>query len=173
MGMDIITLLADGDKRTVHGVDRAVNLVLRQPELLAVLINGFNKADEALNMRIADTLQKVYVEEPELLNSHLDRLFNIFEEYEQKEIQWHMAQILPGLGLGQEQLSKAVKRWEDNFYHSKSSIVRTFSLQAIFDIAENHKEYTETRNRLLNSALGSGTQAMKARAKSLLNSLGN
>jgi hypothetical protein len=51
--------------------------------------------DEALAMRASDALQKVGAKRPTLLEPYRSDLIRICQYNPQKEVQWHMAQMLP------------------------------------------------------------------------------
>lgn len=171
MNKSVLSYLIKGDKRTVTGVNLAVDAILKDTQLINDLLRAYDKDNEALNLRLSDTLQKVQEKDASLLKPYCKQIFMIFNEYEQKEVRWHMAQILPHLDLNREQLSRAVAIWQSDFYTSSSSIVRTFSLQAVYDITSMKSEYIPVLDELLNHALSSGSPAMKSRAALLLKAL--
>jgi len=93
---------------------------------------------EAAAMRAADCLEKFSRHNSYQLYELKDDLINILVNVPQKEVRWHLAQILPRLKLSPDDLMTASTIWFHDFYHSTtSSIVRTESLQAIFNI-RNH-----------------------------------
>lgn len=165
--IDAISLLAEGDKRTVHNVDQVVDAALRDTQVVDQLVSCLDEADEALSMRAADALQKVHERKPALLTGCTARLFQAFLDHDQKELRWHMAQILPRLPLTPDQFQQAAKIWTHDFYHSKSSIVKTFSLQAMHDVSLDHPSLTKEFEALLENALTNGAPAMKTRARKL------
>jgi hypothetical protein len=165
---DIPTLLAEGDKRTVSHVDEVVRRVLEEPHNLRVLIDCTSPGHEGMAMRAADALQKVHVIQPELLLPYADELVRICLSNPQQEVQWHLAQILPTLQLSSDDIRSLTALLKDNFYGSKSSIVKTFSLQAMADIAERHRRFSTDRDEMIAFALSKGTPAMRSRAKKLI-----
>jgi hypothetical protein len=124
--------------------------------------------DEGLAMRAADALQKVFIRQPELVQPHTSQLVALLLTHSQKEVRWHLAQILPHLNLTKDQVKQVAQIWQDDFYNSTSSIVKTFSLQAMHDIAVHHPELQPVFDEMIAYALQNGTAAMRARAKRLL-----
>ena len=89
---------------------------------------------------------------------------------EQQEVRWHVAQLLPRLALTAKERSKAVAILL-GYLDDRSTIVRTFSLQALADIAERDEALRPTVVELLQVALSSGSPAMRTRARKLLTQL--
>ncbi len=168
MGLDIVSLLSEGDKRTVNNVDTVVAYTLKDNQAADVLVACLRSRDEGLAMRAADALEKVFAKQPGLLTPYTSQLVKTLLSCSQKEVQWHLAQILPSMPLTKDQTSQAAKIWIDNFYHSKSSIVRTFSLQAMHDVSGNNPDLRSVYEGMISYALAKGTPAMKSRAKILL-----
>lgn len=171
MKQNVLSYLVEGDKRTLSGVEQAVKAILEDSQQIDDLLSAYDIHNEALNLRISDTIQKVQENDPSLLKPYAKRVFTIFAEYEQKEVRWHMAQILPLLDLNQNQLRKAMQIWQSDFYNSRSSIQRAFSLQAVYDIASMKSEYMPLLDELLKHALSNGSPAMKSRATLLQKTL--
>jgi hypothetical protein len=159
--------LRQGDKRSVAGVEMVVRSVKANPELFASLLKCFDTDDEALNMRVADAMQKILVANPRIAYPYVEELFDLFVLMDQKEIRWHMAQIIPKLKLNRNQTANAVEIWSHDIIFSKSMIVKTFSLQAIYDIADKDEKYRALFIKLANRALKSDLPALKARARVL------
>lgn len=128
MNTKLVTLLEQGDKRTVKGVEDAVNVILENPSQIRELLDAFSDTNEELNMRCADTLQKVFSKQPSLLQPYKKELLSILLQYDQKEVRWHMAQILPSLQLTNKESLQAFNIWGKDFHTSNSSILKTFSL---------------------------------------------
>ena len=57
--MDILSVLAGGDRRSIGRVGAVVPFVLAHPEQLPVLLDGMEGEDEVLRMRCADAAEKI------------------------------------------------------------------------------------------------------------------
>lgn len=168
MKLDIISLLRKGDKRTVHTVDMVVEFALNNTEEIPSILNSMRSDDPGLAMRAADAIQKIFVLQPTLIRPYVSDLFDILTVCDQKEIRWHLAQILPGLPMTAIQTHHAAEIWLKDFYSSESSIVKTFSMQAIFDVSNRSPILKSYFDDMAKYALDKGTPAMKSRAKALL-----
>lgn len=163
----LVELLTEGDKRTVKGVDEAVQLVIRQPDLINVLLMFMRDDSESTAMRAADCLEKYSRTHASHLQDYEDILLKILEVVPQKEVRWHLAQILPRLELSSASMTRAAKVWLYDYYHSTSSIVRTASLQAVFDIRNRKPGLLPYVKEAVEYGLDHGSAAVKARAKML------
>jgi predicted metal-dependent RNase len=84
-----------------------------------------------------------------------------------KEVRWHMAQISARLPLNARERRTAVAALR-SYLEDRSSIVRTFALQALADLANRDADLRSEVIQLLHEATRSGTPAMKARSRKLL-----
>jgi len=163
----VVELLVQGDMRTVNYVDQVVSAALVDPGVIQVLVDCIIGAEEGLAMRAADALQKICAQRPELLYPYKAKLVTIALSVNQPEVQWHMAQILPTHNLTAIEASKLATLWENDFYKSESSIVKTFALQAMADVSGRYPVASDKLHEMIVYALDKGTPAMRARARKL------
>ncbi len=123
-------------------------------------------------MRAADAAEKVSAVRPELLKPHKVELLGLLVETEQIELRWHLAQIVPRLQLNEVEIRRAAETLQ-HYLQDRSSIVRTFALQGLADISQNHAALRKRVRELLEESARTGTAAMKARARKLLRELRN
>jgi HEAT repeat protein len=83
------------------------------------------------------------------------------------EVRWHLAAIAARLPLNASERAIAVAALR-NYLEDRSSIVRTFALQGLADLAEQAPDLLPQVLELLHQAARSGTAAMKARSRKLL-----
>lgn len=164
-------LLNEGDKRTVKNVDEAVQLLVSSPSMIVDLLEIIQSEPEAVSMRAADCLEKYSRRNTQQLEEHADTLMHILEKVSQKEVRWHLAQILPRLKLSAGHFNIASKIWLHDYYNSSSSIVRTESLQALFNIRNDYPLISSELKVALVYGLDSKFPAVKARASLLFRDL--
>lgn len=165
----LLELLSTGDKRTVAGTDAAVRLLRENPGQIETTIHLMRTEEGAVAMRAADCLEKFSREHSVALNKYASELIAILGSSNQQEIRWHLAQILPRMALTTEQFKLVSAIWSDDVYHHRSSIVRTESLQALYEISQKYPPAQSTAEVAMVFSLDKGTRAMKARARKLLN----
>ena len=61
--------------------------------------------DPLIQMRSADTIEKITVMHPEYLRLYKEKLIKQIAKIEQQEVRWHVAQMDPRLELNQEERS--------------------------------------------------------------------
>ena len=130
----LLKKLQRGDRRSIGRVEEVVDNVLGTPSLFAELINGLFVADPVVRMRTADAVEKITVDQPELLQPYKRKLIRLAGQTDQQEIRWHMAQILPRLALKPGD-RKTIVEIMFTYLNDKSNIVVTFALQALADFA--------------------------------------
>lgn len=165
---DVLARLSKGDMRTTGASDQVVKAVLRHPELLGELLSGLESQDPGIRMRAADAAEKVSAQRSGLFSPYIEKLFEIASTISQQEVQWHLAQILPRLALTNEQRSRAFSILVHFLNSTNSRIVETFSLQALADIAIALPVYRKDVIQLIKSRMSSGSPAVIARGRKLL-----
>jgi hypothetical protein len=123
-------------------------------------------------MRAADAAEKITVTHPELLKSYKQELLGLLAEAEQIELRWHLALMVPRLDLSGPERARAAAALQ-RYLEDRSSIVKTFALQALAGLAQQDASLRGMAKRILEESLRTGTAAMKARARKLLKELQN
>ena len=82
-------------------------------------------------------------------------------------MRWHLAQMVPRLPLGVTERRRAVAALKRNL-EDRSSIVKTCALEALTLLAAGNPKLDDEVKELLHDAERSGTSAMRARARRLL-----
>ena len=88
-------------------------------------------------------------------------------ETEQQEMRWHLAVMVPRLALTAKERQVAISSLE-SYLEDRSSIVKTFALQGLADLAQEDPSIRPGVIEILRQATRSGTPAMKARSRKLL-----
>ena len=162
--------LQGGDRRSIGRSNEVVSDVLSHPYLFRVVFSGLSADDPLIRMRSADAVEKITARRPELLRSYKNKLIREVAATEQKEVRWHVAQMLPRLELDEVE-RKRVFRVLLGYLNDRSSIVRTFTMQALADIARDSPVLLRAVRQRLAQLTTSGTPAMKARGRKLLTEL--
>jgi hypothetical protein len=128
---------------------------------------GRSNEDPVVCMRAADALEKITVQRPELLRPHKNALFEISGRTRQQEVRWHMAALFPRMNLRAKDRAAAVDILFD-YLGDKSSIVKTFAMQGLADLAAQDPTLRPKILPLLKELTDTGTPAMRARGRKLL-----
>jgi len=169
---NILSLLEGGDQRTIGRSDQVAAMVSDDPVLFPDLIAGLWAADPLVRMRAADAAEKVTRKHRELLRPYTKELLGLMTEVQQQEVRWHLAVMIPRLPLSPKQQELAISSL-NSYLEDRSSIVKTFALQGLADLAEANLAEAESSIRprvveILRQATRNGTPAMKARSRKLL-----
>ena len=160
-------MLEGSDRRSIGRADEVARLVLKQPKLFRELIACLWHDDLLIRMRAADAAEKITRVKPHLLQRYKSQLLGLLAETTQIEVRWHLAQMIPRLqltSLERQRAAEALRRYLDD----RSSIVRTWSLNALAELSQNDATLRSETKQLLEDAVRSGTAAMRARARKLL-----
>ncbi len=163
-------LLKGGDCRSIGRANQVAATVEKNPRLFPELISNLWSDDPVTCMRAADGAEKVSRDKPQLLRSHKRELLGLLAETQQQELRWHLAAMIPRLELTPAERAKAADALE-GFLDDRSSIVRTFALQGLADLATQDPRMREGVIEKLREATRNGTPAMKARSRKLLSKL--
>jgi len=163
----IAAALKGGDRRSIGKSNQIAQLVLSEPQRFAELVECLWDEDPIIRMRAADAAEKVTITLPELLNPHKQELLGLLDEAEQIELRWHLALMVPRLSLSGPERARAAAAFQ-RYLEDRSSIVKTFALQGLADLARQDSNLRGPARQVLEESLRSGTAAMKARARKLL-----
>ncbi len=163
----ILSLLQGGDRRTIGRADEVATTVSKAPELSSELIAGLWSPDPLVRMRAADATEKVTRPNPELLQPYKQELLGLLADAQEQELRWHLAAMVPRLQLSLKQRQVAIASLE-SYLADKSSIVKTFALQGLAELAEDDDAIRSRAIDILRQATRNGTPAMKARSRRLL-----
>jgi len=85
----------------------------------------------------------------------------------EQELRWHLAVMVPRLALNSNERKPTISLL-NSYMRDKSSIVKTFALQGLADLARDDAGIRSEVIEILREATRSGTPAMKARSRKLL-----
>jgi hypothetical protein len=163
----LVSALEGGDRRSIGRSDQVATLVRSNPRLFPHLMQGLWSEDPLIRMRAADAAEKVTRNSPQLLAPYRKELLGLMAESTQQELRWHLAVMVPRLPLNSRERRLAASLLSD-YGNDRSSIVRTFALQGLADLAKNDPGIQPAVIEILREATRNGTPAMKARSRKLL-----
>ena len=163
----ILKKLKGNDRRSIGRSNEVVKEVLAKPNLFGALLEGMLSQDPIIRMRAADAVEKITSKHPELLQPYKSKIIQQVSKIEQQEVRWHVAQLFSRLLLTHGE-RRGVVGILNNFMKDKSKIVRTFSMQALADIAEKDTELRAPIIEKLVELTKTGSPAMKSRGKKVL-----
>jgi len=141
--------------------------VAKNPKLFPALIAGLWSADPLVRMRAADAAEKVTRTNSKLLEPYKKELLGLLAGAKEQELRWHLAAMVPRLPLNAAERQRAIAAL-NTYLEDRSSIVKTFALQGLVDLAEGDASPRPSVIELLRESTKSGTPAMKARSRKLL-----
>ena len=118
-------------------------------------------------MRSADAIEKITAQRPKLLRPFKRKLLAVAGGTTQQEVRWHAALILPRFELTSKERAVALDILFD-YLSDKSSIVKTFAMQAIWDLAASDAKLKSQITPLIEELKQIGTAAMRARGRKIL-----
>ncbi len=166
----LLKQLAGTDRRSIGRSNQVVKQVLANPRLFRVLFAGMLDPDPILRMRCADAVAKITAKRPGLLQPYKKQLIQRVAKIEQQEVRWHVAQLFSRLDLTPKE-RRAVMVILSVYLRDESSIVKTFSMQALANIAGQDVALRPGIVKRLERLTRSGTPAMRARGRKLVGRL--
>ena len=163
----LLQKLTGTDRRSIGKSNAVVAEVLSVPKLFGILFNGMLDDDPVLRMRCADAVEKVSAIHPEYLQPYKKQLLQQVAKIEQQEVRWHVAPLFSRMALTAKERRVAVEILAE-YLKDKSKIVKTFSMQALADIAAQDEKLRRPLIKQLEKLTRTGSPAMQARGKKLL-----
>ena len=144
--------------------------------LFSDLVGGLLLADPLIRMRAADAIEKITRQAPFLLQPYKNLFLREISAIQQKEVRWHTAVLLPRLELDNREQMCVIDilsgyMEEENQRKKKSSLVCTFTLQGLAEMAMKYCGLKEQIVPLVEEYVQTGTPAMRARGRKLLDRL--
>ena len=170
MPKDIVAMLRGGDRRSIGRSTEVVRAVGANPQLFAGLIAALCSDDPLIRMRAADAAEKVTRTHPALARRFKKELLGLLNEATEPELRWHLAAIIPRIPLTPREIEMAAAVLRE-YLGNRSSIVKTFALQALFDLSQQDSRLRPEVDELVRMAARKGTPAMRARGRQLLRKL--
>ena len=167
---DVLKKLRGGDRRSIGRVAEVVEEVLRRPRLFPALLNGMRDGDPVVRMRSADAAEKISAKHPEYLQPHKQMLIEEVATIDQQEVRWHVAQMLPRLVVSTRERDLVLEILLD-YLNDKSTLVKTFSMEALARLAERETNLRSRVIPLLEELAQTGSPAMRSRGRKLLRRL--
>lgn len=164
---DMLRKLEGGDRRSIGRSNEVVKDVIANPKLFGALFHGLRSPDPLVRMRSADALEKITVQHPQYLRPYKAMLIGEVARSDQKEVRWHVAQLLPRVEWDTTERDQVVSVLME-YMSDTSSIVKTFAMQALFQLARQFTELLPMVTHHLQEQTIHGTPAMKARGRKLL-----
>jgi hypothetical protein len=164
---DILDKLKGGDRRSIGRADEVVAEVLDIPTLFDNLFSGMRHDDPLVRMRSADAVEKITALYPEYLEPYKNTIIEEVAPIDQQEVRWHVAQMVPRLELSKTELNEVFNILL-GYLDGNSKIVKTFSMQALADLAQQHAELIPQVMQILEEQIRTGSPAMKSRGRKLL-----
>ena len=163
----LLKKLSGGDRRSIGRSNEVVAHVLAHPAHFRHVFDGLATDDPVVRMRAADAIEKITLRRPELLRPYKRQLLAIAGSTNQQEIRWHTALIMPRLQLTTKERAVALDILLD-YLRDKSSIVKAWAMQAIWDLAAADAKLKSQIIPLIEELTQVGTAAMRARGRKLL-----
>jgi hypothetical protein len=166
----ILRKLEGGDRRSIGRSNEVVAEVLAERKLFSDLFAGLSFDDPVVRARAADAVEKISAIHPEYLRPYRATLVGELARCEQKEVRWHVAQMLPRLRWNVRERQEVCDILT-GYLRDSSSIVKTFAMQALADITTQAPELCPVVLRQLQKLTVHGTPAMRARGRKLIEEL--
>jgi hypothetical protein len=163
----IVRKLREGDLRQTGKSSEVVSDVLKKPSLFRYVVAGLSIAEPGVRMRAADAIEKITRLCPELLQPYKKDFLNVHAMIDQKEVRWHLAQILPRVELTKRERQQVFDLFI-SFLDDDSRIVKTFSMQGPADIAKMDHSYVPRVLKIVEVLMASGIPAVQSRGRKLL-----
>jgi plasmid stabilization system protein ParE len=160
-------MLVPGGRLDLGRVWEVVELVDSEPRKLARLVECLWDEDPAVANRAADALERVTRERPARAQKWKEPLLGLLAEAGEKRLRWNLALLIPRLKLTVSECRRAAALLR-SYLDDKSSILKTAALHGLADLTRQDFSLVSDVIDLLRLASRSGTPAMRARSRILL-----
>ena len=141
--------MSGGDLRTIGKGDSVVKQI-QTPGDFDKLFELLFHANRNVVMRAADCIEKITRDKPAYLSKHKREILQLFYTANNKELKWHLAQLVPRAKLNDAELKavwKQLSQWA--FDKKESKIVRVNSIQGMFELLPLNRELKSDFNKAI------------------------
>jgi len=162
--------LRGGDLRSIGNS----NLIIKQINDQASfnkLIQCLLQTDRIVVMRAADAVEKITSRKPDYLTPHKQLLIALMLKATNKELKWHLAQLITRLPLNKKEISriwKILSEW--TLDKKESKIVRANSLTALHYFTQQDNTMNDKFSAIIRGIEKENIPSLKARTRNLLKS---
>lgn len=136
---NVVSKLRGDDRRSIGQSNQVATDISENPGAFSLVFAALFDSDPLLRMRAADAIEKASAQRPELLQPFKRKILHEVAAVQQQEVRWHVAQMLPRLRLTPKERHVAVDILFE-YLQDKSSIVKTFAMQALADLTmQDHR----------------------------------
>lgn len=160
-------ILSGGDLRSIGQSNAVAAQVKTQGDFDALFALLFH-TERLVVMRAADAIEKITIDKPAYLAKHAEEVLILCKATINKELTWHLAQLLPRLqmnGATAVQAWQILKSWAVD--KTNSRIVRVNALQGLFTLAQNQPALKQELDSIASELEKEGTPSIIARIRKL------
>ncbi len=164
----IYDLLIGNDLRSIGKSNEVVQLITSDPVLFDEVFRSIFHEDKVVRARCADSIEKVAVRFPKMIQKKKSIILKNLNKFEQKEVVWHIALMIGYLKLSPKELVKAfdvLYKWLNT---SDSIIVKVACMQSLATHAMKNKKLLKSVRGEIEKQMLNGAPAIKARGRHLL-----
>jgi hypothetical protein len=160
-------MLRPGGRLDPGRVWEVVELIDGQPGKLTQLVECLWDEEPAVANRAADALERVTRDRPAQAQRWTEPLLGLLAETTENKLRWNLALLIPRLKLTVSECRRVAEVLR-SYLDDKSSIVKTAALHGLADLTRQDPASLPEVIELLRMAGRSGTPAMRARSRILL-----
>lgn len=135
----IIKLLSGGKITSIGSADEVIEMIKENPKVLGEVFPLFLDQDPVVAMRSSYVFMKLSKSDRDLILPFKSLIINNLGKYIQKEVRWHIPQILLVMDLSDQEKEKSYNTLMNWAEGKDGNIVVYYSLEAAFNIAKgNH-----------------------------------
>jgi hypothetical protein len=160
-------ILTGGDLRSLGKANAVVKATQNQSDFdqlfACMLLN-----DRLIVMRAADAVEKITTLHPEYLSTNKKEVLSLCHQNTQKELKWHLAQLVPRLPLSVTEFKEIwslLTTWAKD--KSNSRIVRVNAVQSLADLVVQKQGSASELSLLIADLKKENIPSLNARIKSI------
>lgn len=158
-------ILSGGDLRSIGKSNSLVQTIRTQADFDA-LFNLLFHSNRVVVMRAADSIEKATINNTAYLQSHKLEILQLCRSATDKELVWHLAQLVPRVSWNIHELKDIWQRLSDWASDKQASrIVRVNALQGLADLLPQNALLLSKFNRMMEKLNQENIPSLKARTK--------
>jgi len=169
---DLLQKLTGGDLRSDGGANELADQVIKNPQMLANLVEGLSESNDIVRGRTAHAIERISRTCPDMLQGLIPQFARLAKSDKVPMVKWHIAMIFPNLTL----LTKETEMIFSTLFElleDDSVLVRSWAIAGLTILARKNKDKTSEVIKRLRAYEKSKSIAISTRVAKALEVLEN
>jgi len=163
----LLSKLTGGDLRSDGKADEVAETILKDPELLPLLIEGLEAPNDVVRARTTHSFEKISRTRPDLLKNLVQKFIDLALHDDVPMVRWHMAMIFGNLSYSSDEI-REIFSVLFRMLKDESIFARTWAIASLCELGTLYKDEKESIVRKIRLLEGDDSIAVRVRVQKVI-----